>query len=198
MRPAMAPVSDEMRSHVEDGVSLCRAGDWNKGLPVLAAAIENRGVAEQVPGIAYSYLGYGVARFQGKHRDGLRLCEHAIKLQYYEADNHWNLARVHLLATNRQAAVTALERALKLDPDHPGLLALQKEIGTRRRPVIRFLHRDHPLNRWLGRLRHGWSGQPSGQSAGPGDRPRGGPGGGSMDGSRISEPRPATISRNDR
>ena len=150
----MAPVSDEMRSHVEDGIRLCRTGDWNKGLPVLAAAIENRGVAEQVPGIAYSYLGYGVARFQGKLREGLQLCEHAIKLQYYEADNHWNLARVHVLAADRKHAVLALERALKLDPDHEGLKALQKEIGMRRPPVLKWLGRDHPVNRWLGRMRH--------------------------------------------
>ena len=150
----MAPVSDAMRAHVEDGLRLCRAGDWNKGLPVLAAAIENRGVAEQVPGLAYSWLGYGVARFQGKHREGLRLCEHAIKIQYYEADNHWNLARVHVLAANRKLAVQALERALKLDPDHEGLLALKNEIGLRRSPVFKWLDRDHPLNRLLGRLRH--------------------------------------------
>ena len=150
----MAPVSDEMRSHVEDGIRLCRSGDWNKGLPVLAAAIENRGVAEQVPGIAYSYLGFGVARFQGKHREGLRLCEHAIKIQYYEADNHWNLARVHVLAANRKQAVQALERALKLDPDHEGLLALKNEIGLRQPTVLKWLGREHPVNRLLGRLRH--------------------------------------------
>jgi hypothetical protein len=162
----MAPVSDEMRSHVEDGVRLCKEGDWNKGLPVLAAAIENRGVAEQVPGIAYSFLGYGVARFQGKLREGLQLCEHSIKLQYYEADNHFNLARVHMLSANRKLTVQALERALKLDPDHPGLLALKLEIGMRKRPVLKWLDRDHPINRWLGRLRHNWSGQPSGSPQG--------------------------------
>jgi predicted TPR repeat methyltransferase len=95
-----------------------------------------------------------VARFQGKQQDGLRLCEHAMKLQFYEADNHWNLARLHVVASNRQAAVAALEAGLKLDPEHDGLLALAKEIGTRKPPVIRFLHREHPLNRFFGRMRH--------------------------------------------
>jgi hypothetical protein len=76
------------------------------------------------------------------------------KLQFYEADNHWNLARLHVVASNRQAAVAALEAGLKLDPEHDGLLALAKEIGTRKPPVIRFLHREHPLNRFFGRMRH--------------------------------------------
>jgi uncharacterized protein HemY len=155
----MAPVSDEMRAQVEEGVRLCRAGDWNKALPLLAAAIEQRGIGEQVPGTAYSFLGYGVARYQAKQREGLKLCEHAIKVQYYEADNHWNLARVHVLASSRKAAVAAVERGLKLDPDHPGLLTLQKEIGTRRRPVLRFLDRDHPVNVFLGRMRHNMTGK---------------------------------------
>jgi hypothetical protein len=31
--------------------------------------------------------------------------------------------------------------------------ALEK-LGTRREPVLGFLHRSHPLNRTLGRLRH--------------------------------------------
>ena len=34
-----------------------------------------------MPGIVYSYLGFGVARYQSKVHDGVRLCEHAIKLQ---------------------------------------------------------------------------------------------------------------------
>jgi tetratricopeptide (TPR) repeat protein len=177
----MAPVSDAMRAHVEDGLKLCRAGDWNKGLPVLAAAIENRGVAEQVPGIAYSWLGYGVARFQGKHREGLQLCEHAIKLQYYEADNHWNLARVHVLASNRKQAVVALERALKLDPEHSGLNELKQEIGLRRPPVLKWLDRDHPLNKFLGRLRHNMKANAAGA---PAARP------GTVERTGTSTPRP--------
>jgi hypothetical protein len=55
--------------------------------------------------------------------------------------------------------VAAVERGLKLDPDHPGLLTLQKEIGTRRRPVLRFLDRDHPVNVFLGRMRHNMTGK---------------------------------------
>jgi hypothetical protein len=30
-------------------------------------------------------------------------------------------------------------------------------MGWRRKPVLPFLHRNNPMNRWLGKLRHKWS-----------------------------------------
>jgi len=154
MRVSMAPGESGISNVVEDGLRLCRSGDWKRGLPVLAAAVEHRGPGDRTPGLVYSYLGYGTARFQNRGRDGLKLCEHAIKIQYYEADNHWNLARVQVLLGERRLAVATLEHGLKLDPEHEGLLGLKKEIGSRRRPVLGFLGRDNPLNVFFGRLRH--------------------------------------------
>ncbi len=153
----MAQISAELQSYADDGLNLCRTGDWNKGLSVLAAVLEQKTPMDQVPGVVYSYLGYGVARFQGKTKDGLKLCEHALKVQYYEADNHWNLARIQVLTGERLAAFNTISKGLKLDPDHVGLNATQKEIGQRRPPILRFLGRSNPINVFLGRLRHGSS-----------------------------------------
>ena len=154
MRLRMAPGESGIFKVVEDGVRLCRAGDWKRGLPVLASAVEHRGPGDKTPGLVYSYLGYGTARYQSRLRDGLKLCEHAIKIQYYEADNHWNLARVQVLMKERRLAVSTIDRGLKLDPEHAGLLELRRELGSRRRPVLGFLGRDNPVNVFLGRLRH--------------------------------------------
>ena len=43
---------------------------------------------------------------------------------------------------------------LKIDRHNPQLLALIKELGVRSRPVLSFLDRSHPINRFLGRIRH--------------------------------------------
>ena len=161
MRFPMPPLTEELHGYVEDGLKLCRAGEWRKGLPVLAAVIEQRGPGQEVPGIVYSYLGYGAAKFQSRVRDGIRLCEHAIKLQFYEADNHFNMARVQHLAGERMAAVSAIERGLKLDPDHEGLLTMKREVGVRKKPVLRFLGRENPVNVFLGRVRHAFTGSKS-------------------------------------
>ncbi|MCM2269438.1 MAG: hypothetical protein NDJ75_05010 [Thermoanaerobaculia bacterium] len=156
----MVGLSEEMQGYVRDGLRLCREGEWRKGLPVLAGVIEQRGPYDKVPGIVYSYLGYGVAKFQNKTTEGLRLCEHAIKIEFYEADNHWNLARVSVLAGHRRNAVNAINGGLRLDPDHDGLLKLKQEIGLRRQPILGFLGRDNFLNVLLGRIRHAIAGNP--------------------------------------
>ncbi len=174
MQIRMAKLNAELQSYADDGLRLCRAGDWNKGLSVLAAVLDQRSPSDQVPGIVYSFLGYGVARFQGKIREGIKLCEHALKLQYYEADNHWNLARVQALAGERATAHQTIEHGLKLDPTHEGLLATQRELGVRKQPVLGFLARDNPVNVLLGRWRHSLSAQqaaPPPASAPPARRP---------------------------
>jgi hypothetical protein len=63
------------------------------------------------------------------------------------------MARVWMVGRSRRKAVEALEKGLALDPRHPGLLRLRAEFGTRRPPVISFLHRDNPLNVSLGKVR---------------------------------------------
>jgi hypothetical protein len=142
------------RAIAEAAIELCRAGDWSRGLSVLAELVKDRGLSDAVPGVAYSYLGYGIARYQRQVREGLRLCEHAVKGQFYHADNHLNLARVQILAKNRKGAIAALAQGLALDPKHAGLRALKAELGYRRKPVLGFLKRDNPVNKTLGRLRH--------------------------------------------
>ena len=156
----MLGLSEELQRHAEEGLRLCREGEWRKGMPVLATVIERKGPYDKIPGVVYSFLGYGVAKYNNKLTEGIRLCEHAVKIQFYEADNHWNLARVNVLAKHRRNAVQAINAGLKLDSDHEGLLELKHAVGLRRDPVLGFLERDNPLNVFLGRIRHSVVGNP--------------------------------------
>lgn len=141
------------RAIAEAAIEICRAGDWSRGLTILADLVKERGLSEHVPGVAYSFLGYGIARYQKQVKEGLRLCEHAVRAQFYHPDCHLNLARVQVLAKNRKGAVHAIAQGLALDPRNAALRALQSEIGVRKRPVFGFLSRNNPVNRTLGRLR---------------------------------------------
>ncbi|HVT58901.1 MAG TPA: hypothetical protein VHR45_10915 [Thermoanaerobaculia bacterium] len=135
-------------------IEACRRGRWNEGLPRLARLIEEGGRSGTLPALAYSYLGYGIALRQKKVREGLQLCQHAVKLEFYQAESFLNLARTLQLAGQRRDAVRAVRAGLRLDRDNPQLLELQDKIGMRRRPVFSFLARSNPLNFLLGKLRH--------------------------------------------
>lgn len=141
------------RAVAEAAIEICRAGDWSRGMTILADLVKHRGVSEHVPGLAYSFLGYGIARYQKQVKEGLRLCQHAVKTSFYSPECHLNLARVQILAKNRKGAVHAIAQGLALDPRNAALRALHAEIGVRKRPVVGFLSRNNPVNRTLGKLR---------------------------------------------
>jgi tetratricopeptide (TPR) repeat protein len=138
---------------IEVGLELCRKGEWAAGVQSLARGVESLKASRQVPSQAYSFLGYGLAREQRRFEEGLNLCRHALRRDYSEAENHLNIARLHLLMANRNAAVKAVAEGLEFHPGHPGLAELQRDMGRRGRPALRFLRRSNPVNRWLGRLR---------------------------------------------
>jgi uncharacterized protein HemY len=143
----------ELTDAMQEAIERCRRGGWKEALPTLAriAEEEHQGA---LPALVYSYLGYGIALRQQRVQEGLRLCQHAIKLEFYQAESYINLARTQLLANQRRAAVRTIADGLKIEPDNPHLTELQHEIGRRRPPVLRFLSRNNFLNQLLGKLRH--------------------------------------------
>jgi len=162
MSPSFQPAAGSGRPDVAGlvarGIDFCRQDDWERGLAILghlAQAAEKSALS----GLFYSYLGYGIARCERRVEEGKKLCQHAIRIEFYQPENYFNLARTQLLGNDRRGAVSAIFKGLKIDPNSLELLTLQRELGVRRGPVIPFLSRDNPLNRLLGRLRHAVSGR---------------------------------------
>ena len=146
--------NSKMQEAAQRGIDLCRAGNWKAGMEILGKIAEADRQGTELSGLFYSYLGYGIARYERRGKEGLALCQHAIKVQFYEPENYVLLARVYLLRHSRGKAIEALQRALKLNARHPAAVKLAKEIGYRRRPVLPFLPRNNPLNKTLGKMRH--------------------------------------------
>lgn len=147
-------VSMMMTSTLKLGIECCRRGDWNEGLRYLGRLAEGGEPVSDLPGVFYSYLGYGIALCQQRVDEGLKLCRHSIKVEFYEVENYVNLARTCLLAQDRKGAIKAVRGGLKVDPHHLELLALYRQLGIRSLPVLPFLDRQNPVNQLLGRLRH--------------------------------------------
>ena len=147
-------VEDKIGVQVRKGIELCREGLWLQGMFLLHKAAKKGKGKYRYPGLFYSYYGYGIAFCEGRYKEGVSLCERAIEQQNYEPDNYYNLARVYLLEHNRYEAYQVIQRGLKLRAEHSGLQSLLKDMGERKPPVLKRLPREHPLNRWLGKMRH--------------------------------------------
>jgi hypothetical protein len=143
-----------MTDAMREAIGTCRRGAWREGLPVLARIAEQEERAGALPALVYSYLGYGIALRQQRVAEGLKLCQHAVKMEFYQAESYLNLARTQLLAGNRRAAVRTVADGLRIEADNQPLLELQHELGLRKPPMLSFLSRSNPLNALLGRLRH--------------------------------------------
>jgi uncharacterized protein HemY len=152
--PASNSANPANTAAMRDAIERCRRGAWKEGLPALARIAENDERQGALPALVYSYLGYGIALRQQRIQEGLKLCQHAMKLEFYQAENYLNLARTQLLARQRRAAVRTVASGLRVEPDHTQLLELRREMGVRRSPVLPFLRRTNPLNLLLGRIRH--------------------------------------------
>lgn len=129
----------------------------SRGIEALAlfeAAIEiERRLGSGRPQARYlSYYGLCLALESGRMREGAEFCRQAIALEFYNPELYLNLSRVMLAAGRRRDAHDALRKGLALQPGHPGIHRELARMGVRRRPILRFLSRAHPVNVLLGRL----------------------------------------------
>lgn len=137
------------------GIQLCQEGMWKRGLGYLTSVAETKHPGVELPGRFYSYLGYGMAVYEKRFKEGLALCRHAVEIEFYRPENYVNLAGTYLLMGARRSAVRAIEQGLRIDPGNRQLHDLRQEVGWRKRPVLPFLSRSNPVNHLLGRMRYG-------------------------------------------
>jgi Flp pilus assembly protein TadD len=98
-----------------------------------------------------SYLGLILVHSGIKDR-GFQLCRSAIAKRPYDEITLFNLGQAYLLSSRRNEARLAFIRGAKACDNSEPFIEELKKMGIRRKPPLRFLSRDHPLNRWLGRV----------------------------------------------
>ncbi len=97
-----------------------------------------------------SYL--GLAQVMTSDRNGLLLCRDAASSEVLDGDVFLHLACAEWHSDNRKRAVDAINRGRKIDGEHEQLVRACMLIDGRRRTIFPFLHRQHLLNRSIGRL----------------------------------------------
>jgi hypothetical protein len=151
-------LSDWRSGNIEDliemGVSSAKKAEYERGLIFLAEAYRHLGRDQsRLSGPLLSFYGLCLALHRGRIKEAADFCWLGVEKDHYNPDVYCNMAHVWIAGRSRRKAVDAIEKGLALDSRHQGLLRLRAEIGTRKTPVLPFLHRDNPLNISLGRVR---------------------------------------------
>ena len=136
------------------GLMAQKDGRGLEALALFEAALElERRLGAKTPQARYlSYYGLSLARDAGQLREGAEMCRQAVALEFFNADLCWNYGRVLLLSDRRKEAYAAFVKGLSVQKNHQEILHELGRMGWRKRPLVGFLSRAHPINAALGRL----------------------------------------------
>jgi tetratricopeptide (TPR) repeat protein len=139
-------MSEELSSLVEKGEKALARGD------TLVALMHFETAARTSPDPAiHSALAYCLAKERRQHQKAFALCREALGRAPGDPRHYYHLGRIHLLAKQKNQAIAAFRRGLKVQRYQPIIDEL-RGLGVRRPPVFASLPRDHLLNRSLGRV----------------------------------------------
>ena len=124
---------------------MCRKGQVAKAAVLFRQLIEN---GSEEP-LHVSYHGLLTATVHGNRRQGLHLCQRAMRFDPSESDVVSNLARLYELCGNNVKAIETLRRGLRATPGHPRLLSQINRLSPRKRPPLSIVDRDNVLNKHI-------------------------------------------------
>jgi Flp pilus assembly protein TadD len=133
-----------------EGLTLLSNNYPDKAVPHFTRALE---LNKQNP-FYLSYLGVAIAASEQKWEDAEARCYEALRMKRSQPELYLNLSKVYVLAGKRKDAVDTLLEGLPLTRHDARIVKALRRFGVRKPPVLRFLDRDHPVNRKLGRIRY--------------------------------------------
>lgn len=98
-----------------------------------------------------SFLALCQAKTRGKFSDSITLAREAITREPHNPLLYQNLGHIYHLAGMRMEAVEILREGVRRGAGEDAVAELNR-IGTRKPPLFRRLHRNHPLNKYVGKL----------------------------------------------
>lgn len=146
--------ADAGMSEFKEGLKRLRNGRAKEALVYVRRALGS----EPKNPFYLSYTGLLAAVAEKRYADAELLCQEALGLKCNHAQLYLNLAEVYEHAGRVAEAIATLEKGLVSAGRDFRIRRALERLGVRRPPVFSFLHRGHPLNKTLGRLRHRFSG----------------------------------------
>ena len=130
-------------AHLRDGQSL----------EALAAFRQAASLEPQNP-YFLSYYGLALARASRNWDEAEALCLAALRLRRQIPQLYLNLAELYRSRGRVGDAIETLADGMRYTGRDARIREALSFFGHRRAPVLKFLGRNHPLNRYLGRMRH--------------------------------------------
>ena len=96
----------------------------------------------------YSYFALCIAKERGQVRKAIKLCEEALQKDGENTAHYLNLGKILLHTGNQDDAVMVFRDSLKYGTN-PLIIDELNKLGTRKPPVISFLDRQNPINKYL-------------------------------------------------
>ena len=135
---------------VAHGRACIEAQHFEDALPYLRCAY----LREPTHAQARSFYGLCLGLVEREFGQALELCSSAMHQEFFNPVLYQNLATLHLSFGFKADAHRCLRRGRMINPAHEGIREDLVRLGLRRAASLRFLPRNHALNRWLGRVRH--------------------------------------------
>lgn len=113
--------------------------------------------------VLLSYYGCLEAMINKNYEHAIDTCLRAIRKleerlpfgkEFFASVFYLNLGRAYLASGNKTAAVQTFGKGLSFDKDNADILWELMKLGTRRKPVIPYLKRTNPINKYIGMMLH--------------------------------------------
>lgn len=140
---------EELRELLKEGIGLIREERFVEAVFFFEEILQTRGRSAST----LSLLGLSMAKAKGDFHAAEKLCLEAINKLFYRADLYRNLAEVYILWGRKPQAVSTLRSGLRIDRRNKSLINELMKLGPRTKPVIPFLSRSNPLNKYIGLAR---------------------------------------------
>lgn len=145
MNPELAQMDTSELVHIAQEELDARR--FSSALRYMQAALERQRSPNHL-----SLYALALAQATGNVKTAVALCQEAIKMEPRNSSHFLRLGIVYLVAGRKKEAIRSLNLGLRVGRN-PGITKLLQTLGHRESPVIPFLSRGNPLNKYLGKIR---------------------------------------------
>lgn len=150
-------MTDTLRATNQRAWGLIKAGHIDESLHLLTGPMQKaKGQDPKPRGYAdlLALFGFSMSMVQKKRKEGIDLCREAIALDRLNPRHYFLLGKIYIEGSSKKLAYDTFKEGLRIDPEYRPLQQALRSMGVRKRPVVKFLDRDHSINVTLGRIRN--------------------------------------------